>query len=116
MAFLQNIVPSGTSATADFTTGIIELKDNLTINNMSIQVIGTGLSTTDSTIKLQQSNSKDTASFSDVLNSDNTSFTITMSSSVMTGILTNVAFKYYRIVFTKNTNAAGTIQVLLNFN
>jgi hypothetical protein len=115
MAFLQSPL-NEQSASADATSGIITLQDNLSINNMSIQAIGTGLNATDSTVKLQQSNSMDTSSFSDVLDSNGSTYSLTMTSSVMTGILTNVAFKYYRVVFTKNTNTTGTITVLLNFN
>jgi hypothetical protein len=110
MAFLQNIVKAGTAASAGFDSSSIELGDNLSINNMSMHVIGTGLNTADSTVKLQSSNNN--TDWVDVVDG---SLTLTSSTSFYL-IAGNVAMKYYRVVFANGTNSAGTIQVLLNFN
>ena len=82
--------------------------------NVGIQAIGTSLSTADSTVTFEVSN--DGTNWSTLLDSGST-FTITMASgsSNQYAILTNMAMSYLRPVYTKNTNAAGTIEVILNY-
>lgn len=109
MAFLQNIVPTRV-ATADYTSGSITLDDALRINNMSMHVIAASLNTADAAVKIQHSN--DNTNWIDL-----TDGSVTLTSSTSFAIIAPfVAFKYYRVVFTKGTNSAGTVQIILNFN
>jgi len=82
--------------------------------NVGIQAIGVGLSTADSTVTFETSN--DEINWSTLLDSGST-FTITMASgsSNQYAILTNMAMSFLRPVYTKNTNATGTIEVIVNY-
>ena len=82
--------------------------------NIGVQAVGTGLSTSDSTITIQQSN--DGTNWDTVMDGYDV-FTITMASgsTSQSRVLSNMAMGFLRGVYTKNTNAAGTISLTLNF-
>jgi hypothetical protein len=82
--------------------------------NVGIQVIGTGLTSADSTVTFQTSN--DATNWTNILDGGST-YTITMASGTSNqyAILTNMAMSFLRPVYTKNTNAGGTISVIINY-
>ena len=83
--------------------------------NIGVQAVGTGLSTSDSTITIQQSNNG--TNWDNVLDGGGAVFTITMASgsTSQSQVLSNMAMGFLRGVYTKNTNAAGTISLTFNF-
>lgn len=114
MAIVKNL--NGVAATSNQTGSAIETGALfIKAANIGLQVVGTGLSTSDSTVTLQQSN--DGTNWDSVLDGGGAVFTITMASGTtsQSAILTNMSMGFLRAVYTKNTNAAGTITVTLNF-
>ena len=114
MATVKNL--NGVAATSNQTGSAIETGALfIKAANIGLQAVGTSLSTSDSTVTLQQSN--DGTNWDSVLDSTGSTFTITMASgdSSQSTVLTNMAMGFLRAVYTKNTNAAGTITVTLNF-
>lgn len=114
MAVVKNL--NGVAATSNQTgsamdTGSLFIK----AANIGVQVVGTGLDAADSTVTIQQSN--DGTNWDYVLDSTGSTFTITMASgsTSQSQVLTNMSFGFLRAVYTKNTNAAGTITVTFNY-
>lgn len=101
------------AATANITSNAIDMDGTPTkILNLGVQVIAVGLNSADATVKIQHSN--DNVNFSDI-----TDASITLASGSSAPILspiTNIGTRYYRAVFTKNTNSAGTLSVIFNLN
>lgn len=112
MATIKSI--NGLSAASNQTGSSIELGAyTMQLGNIGVQVIGSGLTSSDSTVTFQTSN--DGTNWDDLLDSGST-FTMTMASGSTTQsyIFTNASFMYIRAIYTKNTNAGGTITVNLN--
>lgn len=78
--------------------------------HLSFSATSTGFNQADATVKLQHSN--DASNWADV-----TDGSVTMASGSATSVLTpvvDIAMRYYRCVFTKNTNSAGSVVVIVN--
>lgn len=110
---IQAIPSTGTTqvATSDITSLTIDTDNKgLRVGTLSFQVNSASFNAADATVKLQHSN--DNTNWNDV-----TDGSITIASGTASAVLTPVvdlAMRYYRIVYTKNSNNAGTIQVLVN--
>lgn len=106
-----NLIPS-TAATADITGGTFEVRKGNAQGNIGMQVIGTGLNSADSSVKIQQSN--DGVNWLDLAGSS-----LTLAAGTATQIttpITNCAMAYYRVNFAHGTNSAGTVQVIFNLS
>jgi hypothetical protein len=114
MAHLIIPIPSQ-AATANVTSDTQTLAENNSYQNASFQYVATDFDAADATVKLQSSNvpSPGSTDWVDVVDSTKT---IASGDSTDYFILSNISMKHYRVVFTKNTNAAGTIAVYINFN
>lgn len=116
----HQIIPSGNGTTSGPTTQAATSNINsevidimyyaLKYGVMGIQVNTASFNAADATVKLQHSN--------DATNwIDTTDGSITIASGTNSATLTPVtqlAMRYYRIVYTKNSNSAGTIQVIVS--
>jgi hypothetical protein len=108
-------IPSGTNrstwALAAINSETIDTDNKgLKVGTLSFQVNSTGFNQATATVKLQHSN--DNTNWNDV-----TDGSLTIASGTASAVLTPVvslAMRYYRVVYTPNTNTAGTIQVLVN--
>jgi hypothetical protein len=100
-------------ATANITSNSVDMDGTPTKTlNLGVQVNATSLNSADAVVKVQHSN--DNVNFADV-----TDASLTLASGTSTQILspiTNIGSRYYRVVFTKNTNSAGSLTVIFNFN
>lgn len=104
-------IPAATVATANFTSSTFDMSlVAFQLGNIGFQINATGLSTADSTVKMQHSN--DATNWVDV---DNSTLTLAAGTSTQTLLMINQSFVYYQVVYTKNTNSAGTIQSIVNF-
>lgn len=88
------------NANAAYTGEAIDCEHSVTL---SLQLVGTGLDKADGTVKLQYSN--DNTSFADVA----AATTVAAGATVTIIPLTSVPCRYYRVVWAKGTNAAGTL-------
>lgn len=82
--------------------------------NLGVQVIATGLNSADATVKIQHAMIDLDAAYQDI-----TDATLTIASGTSYPVLspiTNIGSTYYRAVYTKNTNSAGTVTVIFSFN
>lgn len=114
MAYL--IIPiQSTSATVNITSGVQTLSDGNTYQSASLQYIATGFNSADATLKLQASNVHNPTE-NDWVDIVDSTKTIASGTSTDYFVLSNIAMKNFRVVYTKNTNSAGTIAVYLNFN
>ena len=112
-----DIIPSGTVATANTTsTGFdVDAVPTRGTKVLSITVDKTSLNTSDATVRLQMSN--DNVNFENIDLVDSSVGLITLTSGTGVQSLTPVTYlgmRYYRVVYTKNTNSAGTIKVIIN--
>ena len=80
--------------------------------NMSFSVASTSFNAADATVKLQHSNTNVSADFQDVTDGSITIATGTALQNLTP--ITNLGMRFYRIVYTKVSNTAGTITVILN--
>ena len=103
------------AATGDITSSSQELGESNSFQNASLQYVATGLNTADATVKLQGCNDNQ-AGAGNWMDITDSTVTLASGSSAAYLIIANVAMKYYRVVFSKGTNSAGTINVLINFN
>lgn len=111
----SQIIPSGTSttqvATANINSETLDLAGyKMNIGVLSFTAITTGFNSATATVKIQHSN--DNSNWEDV-----TDGSITIASGSAAQSLTPITYagmRYYRIVYTKNSNSAGTIQVIVN--
>lgn len=97
-------------ATASINSEAFDMDGQKSGLNMSFTANTTGFNQADATVKIQHSNDK--TNWTDV-----TDGSITIASGTASQTLTpitNLGVRYYRIVYTKNTNSAGTITVILN--
>lgn len=107
---------STTAATVNITSATQTLPFGNTFQSGSFQYKAVGFNSADATIKLQCSNVPTPSvdgDWKDVVDSEKT---IASGDSTDYFILSNTAMLHYRVVFTKNTNSAGTIANYLNFN
>lgn len=88
------------NADTAYTSDSVEAENCATL---SLQLVGTGLDKGDGTIKLQHSN--DGSSYADVA----AATTIALGATVTVIAVTAPCCRYYRIVWAKGTNAAGTL-------
>lgn len=111
MSSLIQIIPLSTVATANFTSASLDtfiLPVTFKRRSIGLQVISSSLSTSDANIKIQESND-------DVNYTDIPSATITLlTGSTVNTLFTDLRLRYIRLVFTKNTNAAGTLSGIAN--
>lgn len=80
--------------------------------NIGWQVNAVGFNQATATVKLQHSN--DNVNWADI-----TDATLTLASGTSSQIqspITNIGSKWLRAVYTKNTNSAGSLTVIFNFN
>lgn len=99
-------------ATANINSNSVDLNGYVVRQGMSFTANTTSFSAADATVKLQHSN--DNTNWTDV-----TDGSITIASGTASQTLTPITLlgtRYLRIVYTKNTNAAGTITVIVNIN
>jgi len=103
------------AATGDITSSSQELGESNSFQNASLQYNAVGLNTADATLKLQGCNDNQSGAGNWM---DITDSTIALAAGTSSAylIIANVAMKYYRVVYAKGTNSAGTINVLINFN
>ena len=97
-------------ATANINSETFDMNGQSAGRNMSFTANTTSFNAADATVKLQHSN--DNTNWENV-----TDGSITIASGTATQSLTpitNIAMRYYRIVYTKNSNSAGTITVIIN--
>ena len=118
------LVPSGNASGQDATQSAIQAitsetldTDNkgLKIGTLSIQVNSASLNSDDATVRLQHSD--DNSNYNNIDTADSTVGLMTLASGTAIQVLTPVTFlamRYYRVVYTPNTNTAGTIQILAN--
>lgn len=101
------------AATSNITSAALDVNGvPVKVNNIGMQVVATALSSADSVVKLQHSN--DGTNFADI-----TDASLTLAAGASTPVLSPIAMigmRYYRAVYTKNTNAAGTVKVIINVN
>jgi hypothetical protein len=112
-----DIIPSGTVATANLTSNGFNIDAVPTRGTkvLSITAVKTSLNTSDATLRLQHSN--DDVNYENIDSEDSTVGLLTLTSGTGTQSLTPVTYlgmNYYRVVYTKNTNSAGTIKVIIN--
>lgn len=101
------------AATADINSNSFNI-DTLPIRcaNIGWQVNAVGFNQATATVKIQHS--QDATNWADVLDA-----TLTLASGTSSQVqspITNIGSTYYRAVYTKNTNSAGTITVIFSFN
>lgn len=114
MAFLQTFF-NAQSGTANATSSVITLSDNLSIENAGLQITATGFNTADATVKLLQS--ADGVNYAYTKDTDGSDWTLTITSNTtFQQIFSNIAFKFYKLEFNKGTNSAGTFSSHINFN
>ena len=119
------IIPSGNGTTTIPTTAVATsniTSETLTLDGKHIRVgtlsmcaITTGFNAADATVRLQHS--PDGTNFANLDSTDSTVGLLTIASGSNTTVLTPVTFLamgFYRAVYTKNSNSAGTIQVIFN--
>lgn len=97
-------------ATANINSETFDMDGQRSGRNLSFQVNATSFNASDATVKIQHSN--DNSNWADI-----TDGSLTIASGTTSQILTPISLlgaRYYRIVYTKNTNSAGTITVILN--
>ena len=99
----------GTASTSSSAIDVSTL--TLMSSNLAIQVVTSGFNTADATIKVQHS--LDNTNFDDIVDS---TLVLASGSGSQTLLLTNRMCDYYKIVFDKGTNSAGTFTVNLSFN
>lgn len=103
--------PTTQAATANINSEVVDTDNKgLKVGTLSFFVNSASFNAADATVKLQHSN--DATNWLDV-----TDGSITIASGTNSAVLTPVvdlAMRYYRVVYTKNSNSAGTIQVLVN--
>ena len=114
------LVPSGNGTTSPPTTksALLALTsetldtDNkgLRIGTLSITVVSASFNSADATVVLQMSNNNST--WENVVDGSLTIATGSATQSLTP--VTYLAMRYYRVVYTPNTNTAGTIQILAN--
>lgn len=108
--------PTTQAATANITSETIDTDNKgLKVGTLSVTAVTTGFNAADATVRLQHSN--DNVTFENIDLNDSTVGLMTLASGAATKSLTPVtylAMRYYRVVYTKNSNSAGTIQVLVN--
>ena len=108
---MTHTIINAQSATANINSEAFDMDGQRAGRNMSFTANTTSFNAADATVKLQHSNDK--TNWDDVENGSKTVDASGTSSRNLTPI-TNLAMRYYRIVYTKNSNSAGTITVLLN--
>jgi len=114
MAFRRTFF-STQAGTANATSSVIELGDDLRINNAGISITATGFNTADATIKLLQS--VDGVNYGYTKDTDGSDWTLTITSNTtFQQIFSNISFKCYKLEFNKGTNSAGTFDASINFN
>lgn len=97
-------------ATANINSEAFDMDGQRAGRNMSFTVNSTSFNAADATVKIQHSN--DNSNWADVTDGSITIATGTASQSLTP--ITNLAMRFYRIVYTKVSNTAGTITVILN--
>lgn len=106
-----NPSPTTQSATANINSEVIDTEYmGLRVGTLSMQVNATSFNASDATVKVQHSNDK--TNWVDI-----TDGSLTIASGTSTQILAPVVYlsaRYHRVVYTKNSNSAGTIQVICN--
>lgn len=112
-----DIIPSGTVATSNYTSNGFDIDAVPTRGTkvLSFTVLKTSLNTSDATARLQMSN--DNSNWENIDANDSTVGLLTLTSGTGAQSLTPVTYlgmRYYRVVYTKNTNSAGTINVIIN--
>lgn len=107
---MTHTIINAQSATANINSEAFDMDGQRSGRNMSFQVNATSFNASDATVKIQHSN--DNSNWADV-----TDGSLTIASGTTSQVLTpitNLATRYYRIVYTKNSNSAGTITVIIN--
>lgn len=109
------VIPSGTNsatwANAAINSESVDTDNKgLKVGTLSFQVNSTSFNSATATAKLQHSN--DNTNWFDVTDGSVTIATGT-SQTVLTPVV-SLAMRYYRVVYTPNSNTAGTIQVIVN--
>lgn len=82
--------------------------------NLGVQVVASGLTSADSVVKIQGSNVDSDAYYNDI-----TDATLTLAAGASYPVIAPIALiglRFYRAVYTKNTNAGGTVSVIVNIN
>lgn len=106
----ETVFPSTTVATSNQTSNYVPNNGN----NVSLWVKGASLNAADSTIKLQGSNKPSTTS-TDWVDMDESIITIAATATAYGSGVLACPYAYVRAVYTKNTNSAGTIEAIINF-
>jgi hypothetical protein len=105
----HTIIPTQT-ATLNINSEAIDLNGYLVRQGIAFTANTASFNQADATVKIQMSN--DNTNWENV-----TDGSITIASGTATQSLTPIvypAMRYYRIVYTKNTNSAGTIEVIIS--
>ncbi len=97
-------------ATGNINSETFDMDGQRAGRNMSFTAQSTGFNSATATAKLQHSN--DNVNWEDTTDGSLGMATGTASQSLTP--ITNLAMRYYRIVFTANSNSAGTVTVILN--
>lgn len=103
------------SATANITSDGWDVSSKIRLGTGSVTVNSVGFNTADATVRIQHSN--DGVNFENLDLTDASVGLMAIATGTATQTLTPITFiavKYFRIVYTKNTNSAGTITVILN--
>jgi len=107
---MTHTIINAQSATANINSEAFDMDGQRAGRNMSFTANTTSFNQADATVKIQHSN--DNSNWADVTDGSITIASGTASQNLTP--ITNLAMRYYRIVYTKNTNSAGTITVILN--
>jgi len=105
----QTPIMNAAAASADQTSDIVEMGK---CTHATFQVIWSGIDDTDGTVKLQVS--EDQTNWVYKADSAGSAVTLTIGSAADTGSISLngvVTEKYYRAVYTKNSNTTGTVTV-----
>lgn len=112
MASLIQMIPLTTIATADYTSASIDtytLPQTFEKRSIGLQIIASALGTADTAVKFQESN--DDVNYNNI---PTATITLAAGASINTLWFTDLRLRYIRVVFTKGTNAAGTISGIAN--
>lgn len=108
---MTHTIINAQAATANINSETFDMDGQRSGRNLSFTANAVGFNGTDATVKLQHSN--DNSNWEDVTDGSKTIDATGTSSRNLTPV-TSLAMRYYRIVYTKNSNSAGTITVILN--
>ena len=106
----ETVFAAGTDATTNQESNAIPNNGA----NVSIWAKGASLNAATATVKLQGSNKKSTTD-SDWIDLTDSEITLAVTATAYGSPVIACAYAYVRVVYTKNTNSAGTLEAIVNF-